>query len=211
MLHSVQYQRNIDQSPRRRLAPEQRRDQLLDVGAARFAVTPYEDVLMADVAAEAGVTRRLMYHYFPTKRDFYVAVFRRASDRLLASASPDPQLPLAEQLVAGLQAHIQYFVEHPLEAVTVNRGALSDDPEIQAIMAAELDVVGRRLVDGLTAAGQAPDVAEIAITGWLAFSRAACVRWIQAPTMPRDALVAMCVRALEGALGVSLGGTVETV
>ena len=37
------------------------------------------------------------------------------------------------------------FVDHPFKAVTINRGALSDDPAIQAVIAEELNVVGQRL------------------------------------------------------------------
>jgi AcrR family transcriptional regulator len=99
---------------------------------------PYDDVMMRDIAARAGVSRDLLYHYFPSKRYLYVAIFKRASDRFLARVSPDPQRPLA----SALEAHIQSFVDHPFEAVTINRGALSDDPAIQAIVAEELNVVG---------------------------------------------------------------------
>ena len=118
----------------RRLKPQQRREQLLDTGAALFAEKPYEDVMMEDIAARAGVSRATVYHYYPSKRDFYVAIFKRASKRVLARANPDPQQPLAEQLATGLEAHIQYFADHPFEAVAINRGALSDDPAIQAII-----------------------------------------------------------------------------
>ena len=78
---------------RRRLEPQQRREQLLDIGAALFAEKPYEDVFMEDIAARAGVSRGLLYHYYPSKRDLYVAILRRASDRFLARVTPDPQLP----------------------------------------------------------------------------------------------------------------------
>lgn len=64
---------------RRRLEPEQRREQLLDTGAAMFAEKPYEDVMMEDVAARARVSRATLYHYFRCKRDLYAAIFRRAS------------------------------------------------------------------------------------------------------------------------------------
>ncbi len=113
-----------------RLKPQQRREHLLDTGAALFAEKPYEDVLVEDIAARAGVSRATVYHYYPSKRDLYVAIFKRAGNRLLAGLSPDPQLPLAEQLAIALEAHIQSFVDHPFEAVTINRGALSDDPAI---------------------------------------------------------------------------------
>ena len=150
----------------------------------------------------ARVSRdRLLYHYFPSKRDLYVAIFKRASNRFLAHVSPDPQLPLAEQLAAGLEAHIQSFVDHPFEAVTINRGALSDDPAIQAIIAEELNVVGQCLIDQLVAEGRPRDATEIAVEGWLAFVRAACVKWIQSQNISRADLTEMCLRSFDCALG----------
>ncbi len=186
---------------RRRLDPQQRREQLLDTGAALFAERPYEDVLMEDIAARAGVSRATLYHYYPNKQDLYVAMFKRASDRFLARVIPDPQLPLAEQLATALEAHIQSFVDHPFEAITINRGALSDDPAIQAIVAEELNVVGQRLVDQLVAEGCLRDATEIAVEGWLAFVRAVCVKWIQSQNISRADLTEMCLRAFDCALG----------
>jgi AcrR family transcriptional regulator len=186
---------------RRRLDPQQRREQLLDTGAALFAERPYEDVLMEDIAARAGVSRATLYHYYPNKRDLYVAMFKRASDRFLARVIPDPQLTLAEQLATALEAHIQSFVDHPFEAITINRGALSDDPAIQAIVAEELNVVGQRLVDQLVAEGCLRDATEIAVEGWLAFVRAVCVKWIQSQDISRADLTEMCLHAFDCALG----------
>jgi AcrR family transcriptional regulator len=185
----------------RRLEPQQRREQLLDIGAAMFAEKPYEDVFIEDIAGRAGVSRALLYHYFPSKRDLYVAIFKRASNRLLARANPDPQLPLAAQLADGLEAHIQYFADHPFEAVAINRGALSDDPAIHAIITEELNVVGQRLIDKLVAEGRRRDFTEIAVEGWLAFVRAACVKWVQSQKITRAELTEMCLRGFKCALG----------
>lgn len=167
-----------------------------------FAEKPYEDVWMEDIASRAGVSRATLYHYFPSKRDLYVAILKRASGRFLARADPDRQLPLAEQLAAGLQAHIQSLVDHPFEAVAINRGALSDDPEIQAIIADELSVAGRLLTDRLVAEGCLNDVSEIAVEGWLAFVRAACAKWIQSQNISRDDLTEMCLRAFDCVLDI---------
>jgi AcrR family transcriptional regulator len=186
---------------RRRLEPLQRREQLLDTAAAMFAAMPYEDVLVENIAARAGVSRALMYHHFPSKRDLFIAILRRASNRFLARVSPDPQLTLAEQLASGLEAHIQSFVDHPFEAFAINRGALSYDPAIQAIIAEELNVVGRRLVDQLVAEGHVHDATEIAVEGWLAFVRAASMKWVQSHGISRDELTEMCIRAFGCALG----------
>jgi AcrR family transcriptional regulator len=186
---------------RRRLGPQQRRDQLLDTGAVMFAEEPYEDVYVEDIAARAGVSRATLYHYFPSKRDLYVAIFKRASSRMLARVSPDPQLSLSEQLASGLEAHIKFFADHPFEAIAINRGALSDDPALQALIAEELNIVGQRLVNHLVVEGRPREVAEIAVAGWLAFVRAACVKWIQSQKISRADLTELCLRASDCALG----------
>lgn len=184
-----------------RLDPQQRREQLLDVAAAMFAERPYDDVFVEDIAACAGVSRALLYHYFPSKRDLYVAIFKRSSHRLLARTNPDPLLPLTEQIASGLESHIQYFADHPFEAIAINRGALSDDPAIQTIITEELSVIGRRLTDKLVAEGHPREIAEIAVEGWLAFLRAACVKWVQSQTITRADLTALCLRASDCVLG----------
>lgn len=193
---------------RRRLEPHQRRDQLLDVGAAMFAGKAYADVFVEAIAARVGVSRSTLYHYFPSKRDLYVGIFKRASTRLLAHVNPDPQLPLADQLAAGLEAHIQYLADHPFEAIAIRCGALSDDPAVQAIVTDELNVIGQRLIDKLVTEGHLRDVTEVAVEGWLAFVRAACVKWVQSHKIMAAELTEMCLRAFNCALlvTVSLNG-----
>src|SRR6201993_2350199 len=167
-----------------------------------FAEKPYEEVWVGDIAARAGVSRATMYHYFPSKRDLYVAILKRASGRFSARAQLDAKLPLAQHLAAGLEAYIQSLVDHPFEAVAINRGALSGDPEIQAIIAEELSAAGQLLTDQLVAEGCPRDVTEIAVEGWLAFVRTACVKWIQSQNISRDDLTEMCLRAFDCALDI---------
>lgn len=192
-----------------RLKPQQRREHLLDTGAALFAEKPYEDVFVEEIAARAGVSRATLYHYYPSKRDLYVAIFKRASNRFLAELPPAPQLSLTEQVAIGLEAHIQSFVDHPFEAVTINRGALSDDPAIQAIISEELNVVGQRLIKQLVTEGCPRDAVEIAVAGWLAFVRAACVKWIEAPNISRADVTNICLHAFDCALGFQQAARVD--
>jgi AcrR family transcriptional regulator len=185
-----------------RLEPQVRREQLLDTGAAMFAEMPYDDVFVEDIAARAGVSRALFYHYYESKRDIYVAMFKRASIRFLARVSFDPKSTLAEQLAITVEAHIQSFVDHPFEAVTINRGA--DDPAIQAILAEELSVVSQPLIDQLVADGRLRDATEIAVEGWLAFVRAACMKWTDSQHVSRSGLTELCLRAFDCALDIPI-------
>ena len=51
------------------------------------------------------------------------------------------------------------------------------------------------------AQGRPRDAGEILVEGWLAFVRAACVKWIDSQNVSRDDLTEMCLRAFDCALG----------
>jgi AcrR family transcriptional regulator len=189
----------------RRLEPHMRREQLLDTGAAMFAEMHYDDVQVEDIAARAGVSRALFYHYYESKRDIYVAMFQRASTRFLARIRFDPELPLTQYLTVVVDAHIQSFIDHRFEAVTINRGA--DDPAIRAIVAEELSVVDQPLVDQLVADGHLRGATAIAVESWLAFVRTACVKWIDSQDISRDNITNMCLRVFDGALDVPMSSS----
>ncbi len=73
---------------RARLSLDERRQQLLDLGLELFSQRPFEDISVEDIADAAGISRGLLYHYFPSKRDFYVAVVRVAAAELRALIEP---------------------------------------------------------------------------------------------------------------------------
>ena len=56
---------------------------------------------MDDIAAEAGISRGLLFHYFPTKTDFYLACIAAAGRRMLRTTAPDEDLPGEAQVRAG--------------------------------------------------------------------------------------------------------------
>ncbi|MGW0019575.1 TetR/AcrR family transcriptional regulator [Rhodococcus sp. NPDC003382] len=192
-------------SPRRRLSPDQRRTELLDIGARLFSQHAYEDVRIEEVAELAGVSRGLMYHYFPTKRDFMAAVVQRESDRLLAVTEPDPALSVHDRIAAGLDAYLEYIESHAQGVLAVNRGAASADASIRGIVDAELDVQQRRIVDALAPSDGDRELVELAVRGWIAFVRSVCVDWLDRPGVTTVQMRELCLAALAGLLGDRLG------
>ena len=69
----------LEQNPRRRLEPDERREQILACGVRMFGERPYAAVSTTDLAKEAGVARGLINHYFRTKRDLYLAVVQKVA------------------------------------------------------------------------------------------------------------------------------------
>ncbi len=158
---------------------------------------------MADIAALAGVSRALVYRYFPTKRDLFAAVYQRASERLLEASDLVPNVALAEQIVAGLEAHLEFFTENARTVLVANRGALAGDPLIEGIISDELVQLRKRMLDAARLSGRARVRASTALSGWLAFVRAVCVEWLADAddVLTREEIRDMCMRALVSALG----------
>src|SRR5207248_2218486 len=122
-----------ERGSRRRLSVDQRRAELLRIGMELFSTRAYEEIWVEEIAELAGISRGLLYHYFPTKRDFYVAVSRAAAAEAGEVSAPDPSLAPSEQLRWGIEAFVGYAEEHSQGFLTAWRGSLSGDPEVRAI------------------------------------------------------------------------------
>lgn len=185
---------------RRRLSPEQRREQLLRIGARLFAERPYDQVWIEEVAERAQVSRGLLYHYFPTKRDFFAAVIRAESSRLPQLAETDPALPASERLRVGLDSFLRYVETHEHSYRAVHRGAVGADPDIRAIVRDNSAELERRILADLDPDERDTEQVRVAIRGWLAFVIATCLDWLDRRTITRDQLRDLCVRTLLGAV-----------
>lgn len=186
--------------PRKRLSPDERRTQLLDIGSRLFATRPYDEVWIEEVADLAGVSRGLMYHYFASKRDFFAEMLKVESARILEITAPDTSLPVTEQVSAGLDAYIRYAAEHEHGVRAINRGAMLGDAEIQAILTAELDIQQERILAALPAEVRDSEVTRTALRGWVSFVRTVCVDWLDRKTISEDDVRHVCMGALEGLL-----------
>jgi AcrR family transcriptional regulator len=165
-----------------------------------FAAHPYEDVLMEDVARQAGVSRALLYRHFPSKHELFAAVYQQAADQLLSDTRLDPADSLVEQLVQGMDVHLDYFIANRHAVLTANR-VLAGDPVIQTIVTGELDALRARLLAVLPLADEA---AREAVSGvlrsWLVFVQVLVVDWLTKETCTRTDLRDICVGAVTGAL-----------
>lgn len=154
---------------------------------------------MDHVAARAGVSRALLYRYFPNKRDLFTAVYRQATDRLIDTVRLDPAAGLEQQLRDGLDAHFDYFTANRHAVLAANR-VLAGDATIQAMMADELEVMCERLLDGGTLGDAPREAVGAVVMSWLVFVRVLCVEWLQQPAFTREELREICVGSLLGAL-----------
>ncbi|OBG24836.1 TetR/AcrR family transcriptional regulator [Mycobacterium sp. 852002-51057_SCH5723018] len=198
---------------RRRLSPEDRRAELLALGAEVFGKRPYDEVRIDEIAERAGVSRALMYHYFPDKRAFFAAVVKDEADRLYeATNNPVPAgMTMFEEIRAGVLAYMAYHQQNPEAAWAAYVGLGRSDPvllgiddeaknrQMEHIMSRIAEVVsGMPDTDALE-----PRVERdlrVIIHGWLALTFEICRQRIMDPTTDADRLADACAHALLDAI-----------
>ena len=118
---------------RTRLAPAQRREQLLDLGVQHLSVRRLDDLSIDELAEEAGISRGLLYHYFSNKRDFHLAVLRRMADEVVAITAPTDGLPPLEQMMRSLDAFVAFVAANREAYLSFSRAAAAGDADFHRI------------------------------------------------------------------------------
>lgn len=169
----------LPETTRIRLESDERRTQLIELGLERFGERAYDDVSIDAIAEAAGISKGLLYHYFPTKRAYYTATVREAASRLRESTETDETLPPLERLYAGLDAYLSYVRVHAKAYATLMRSGVGVDPEIARIVDETRSVFLDRLTSGFGQEGLSP-LTRLALRGWVGFAEAASLGWSEA-------------------------------
>lgn len=182
----------------RRLDVDERRRQLLERGAELFTAHPYEELSMSKIAAEVGISKALLYHYFPSKQAYFEATLSAWAEQLRERTETDPDLPPVEQLTQSLDAFLA-LVEENADAYRNLIRSAAGVSEIRELIEAVRQATAQRILDGLYPDG-APPQARIAVSGWLWFMDGACLDWIDHRDVEREELRGLLLGVLMGAL-----------
>ncbi|BBX97963.1 TetR/AcrR family transcriptional regulator [Mycobacterium lacus] len=197
---------------RRRLSPEDRRAELLALGAEVFGKRPYDEVRIDEIAERAGVSRALMYHYFPDKRAFFAAVVKDEADRLYAATNiqPPPGMTMFEEIRTGVLAYMAYHQQNPEAAWAAYVGLGRSDPVLLGIddeaKNRQMEHIMTRIGEVVGATGGStlePDVERdlrVIIHGWISFTFEICRQRIMDPTTDAERLADACAHTLLDAI-----------
>ena len=190
-------------SPRTRLGPDERRRQLLGIGLRMLVDKPIQDLSLDAVAQEAGISRSLLFHYFPTKTDYYDAVVGAAVRRVLRNISPDPGVEAAialrhfvERFYAQIDRRRTFYL-----ALVFGNGSISLGSEgVESLRM----TAARRVVEEL----EYDEALLPAVHGWMAYVEDRALQWSGQPRAQRtslDAEVDRCTRAFDALVGIEAG------
>ncbi len=184
---------------RQRLSVDDRRAQLLQVCLRIIGTDPWDVVTMADIAAAAGVSKPLLYHYYSTKSDLYLAAVRAAADELREATKPDPALRREARLHQALRTHIDWIDANALAYRAILHGGISADPVVQAIVEESRAEVVTRIAEGSGLRRLSPGL-RIALRGWVGFLEGACLDWLASRDISKSQLVRILAASVPGAV-----------
>jgi AcrR family transcriptional regulator len=194
MLNSVE---ELEAPSRRRLSAVERRRQLLGIGLAKIMEKPIQDLAMDEIAAEAGISRGLLFHYFPTKTDFYLECIAAAGRRILRNTRPDEADPGEEQLRTMVLRMVEQIDRRRSFYLTLVHGSGVADPRVTDVYESVRSVSTQRV---LAALGPEAGSLRGVVHAWWAYVEDRALTWSGLPPDEReesiDELVAHCVQAL---------------
>jgi len=163
-----------------RLAPGQRREQILDAANVLFAERGYDEVSVEDIASSAAVTRGLVHHYFGGRKEVYIALLERIDTQREEQIPPPVGGSARARLADSVSRWLDWTEQNrTIWLATLGRGEDIADPDVRAVV---LELVRRAVA---LVAAQHADMADdtprlrYALECWTGLNRAATRRWLQ--------------------------------
>ena len=173
------------------------------IGLAKIVEKPIQDLSMDDIATEAGISRGLLFHYFPTKTDFYLACIAAAGRRMLRTTAPDESAPGPEQVETVTRLMIEQIERRRDFYLALVHGHGVADPRVSEVM----DSVRAGSTDRVVSALGLPERQRDVVRAWWAYTEDRALTWSAVPTgerpVPVSGLVEECVAALHALLRIT--------
>ena len=174
-----------------RLDVDTRRRRLLEKGAYLFARYSYDELSMASIARSAGVSKALLYHYFPSKQAYFSATLEQARPSSRRSSTPRPPPRSSSTRSSAGSSH----------AAAPTRRSWRRGAQVRELMEAVRAATAERILAALP--GEPSPRRRTAVHAWLWFMDGAILDWLEHRDLERAELHALLMDALEGVLGSS--------
>jgi AcrR family transcriptional regulator len=180
----------ITATPRSSRRAEQR-EMLLDA-ADRVICRSGRGVSMDEIAAEAGITKPILYRHFGDKDGLYEALAERYVDQLVHELDSGTTTGDARaRLAARIDAYLSYVERNP-ERYRFLLGA-AEQPATSPIVAEfrerHVNACAARAEESLRRAGLDPEIAEPWAHAVCGMIRSAGIWWLETGSLPRAQLV----------------------
>ncbi|GAA0905154.1 TetR/AcrR family transcriptional regulator [Streptomyces thermoalcalitolerans] len=182
---------------------EERRQQLIGVALELFSRRSPDEVSIDEIASAAGISRPLVYHYFPGKLSLYEAALKRASDDLASRFTEPHEGPLGSRLLRVMRRFFDFVDEHGPGFSALMRGG----PAVgSSTTNALIDSVRQAAYDQILAhlgIEDPPARLELVIRSWISLVESTALLWLDGRRVPRAELEVQLVHDFGALVAVS--------
>jgi AcrR family transcriptional regulator len=182
---------------------DERRQQLIGVALELFSRRSPDEVSIDEIASAAGISRPLVYHYFPGKLSLYEAALQRASDDL-ASRFVEPQEgPLGERLLRVMRRFFDFVDDHgPGFAALMRGGPAVGSSTTNALVDGVRQAAYVQMLSHLKVEDP-PARLELVIRSWISLVESTALIWLDGRRIPRGELEVQLVHDFAALAAVS--------
>lgn len=115
--------------------PEEKQQRIMNAGYRVFSQNSYKKSPMNEIAATAGISKSLLFHYFHNKQEFYIFLWEKCAQitiEYMTKYDCYHQKDLFESMQRGMQAKMQIIKRYPDMAAFTIRAFYEKDPAICA-------------------------------------------------------------------------------
>ncbi|MFH8885633.1 TetR/AcrR family transcriptional regulator [Streptomyces californicus] len=188
---------------RRRMGVGERRQQLIGVALDLFSRRSPEDVSIDEIAAAAGISRPLVYHYFPGKQSLYEAALRRAADELAARFQEPLEGPLGARLLRVMGRFFDFVEEHGPGFSALMRGGPAVGSSTATAMIDRVRQAAYEQIITHLAVSEPPARLELVVRSWVSLAESTALLWLDGRRIPRAELEVQLVHDFAALAAVS--------
>lgn len=152
-----------------------------------LSTMPYEEILVEDIAAAAGMSRPLLYHYFGGKDQVAAAALRWCGDRMLADVLDAAAAAGEDWLAAGVHAYVNYVTDRNDWYRALVRHTYLPGTQMESVRKEVRLRISRGVQDRLAPHGGST-LLRLLIWGWVGQVETICREWMNRPEPTREEL-----------------------
>ncbi|MFD8150098.1 TetR/AcrR family transcriptional regulator [Streptomyces sp. NPDC001046] len=188
---------------RRRMGVEERRQQLIGVALELFSRRSPDDVSIDEIASAAGISRPLVYHYFPGKLSLYEAALKRASDDLAGRFVEPHEGPLGARLLRVMHRYFDFVDEHgPGFSALMRGGPAVGSSTTNALVDSVRQAAYVQILAHLGVTDPPPRL-ELVVRSWISLAESTALIWLDGRRIPREELEPQLVNDFAALAAVS--------
>ena len=114
--------------------PKEKQDRILNAGFRVFSKNSYKKSPMNEIAAEAGISKSLLFFYFRNKKEFYLFLMKTAEEltaKYVLESGCYKELDIFEMMYKGLLAKAEMMRVYPDMSTFALKAYYEEDEEIR--------------------------------------------------------------------------------